>query len=96
MELTFTFYTFPPYPMTQHTPAPCISVSFNSCREEPAHEVCLEDSKGKLIGFLDATEANARLMAAALELLEACEAALHEEKTFLSQCAQAIAKAKGA
>ena len=90
--------------MTQHTPAPCISVSFNSCREEPAHEVCLEDSKGKLIGFLDATEANARLIAAAPELLEACEMLLSQNGEYwtngymqsIHMMEAAISKAKGA
>lgn len=46
-------------------------------------------------GGIQQQDANARLIAAAPELLEACKAALSDDQPYIEKCRAAIAKATG-
>jgi hypothetical protein len=84
---------------TQHTPGPWHfdGQEFNDVREADGElvAVALHLRTRKPERSLAEAEANARLMAAAPDLLEACKAALSDYEPYIEKCRAAIAKATG-
>lgn len=93
--------------MSKHTPGPWIGAgpSFGDPLPRYTTEIVTEweGDEGDVISICempfhhhdDENEANARLIAAAPDLLEACKAALSDDQPYIEKCRAAIAKATG-
>lgn len=80
--------------MSKHTPGPW-SIYFNSQDDLVIRKLFADGQEAHVVARCHSGSDNARLIAAAPALLEACKAALSDDQPYIEKCRAAIAKAEG-